>query len=263
MRTNYFDLKLLVEKLVFTFFLSTLLLASISCHQANEGENKVSIAAAANLQFVIPELMEAFTKESGIDCTVSISSSGKLTAQITEGAPFDLFLSADMYYPNYLFQQGFGSKEPEVYAKGILVLWSMKKMNLTLEGLADPQIKHIALANPELAPYGISAKELLIKKGIWEMLQGKFVFGESVSQTNQYIYTGVAEVGFTSKSSVLDQNLKSKGVWIEIPPTEYKEISQGILILKNSEQREGAQKFYNFIFSVKGREILKKYGYEV
>ena len=131
----------------------------------NDGNKKIAIAAAANLQFVIPELTEAFTNETGIGCTVSISSSGKLTAQITEGAPFDLFLSADMYYPNYLFQQGFGSKEPEVYAKGILVLWSMKEINLTLEGLTDPEIKHIAIANPELAPYGIPVKELLIKKG--------------------------------------------------------------------------------------------------
>lgn len=263
MRTNCVVLRLLVKNFVFTFFLSTLALVSISCHRANEGKKKIAVAAAANLQFVIPELMEEFTKESGIDCTVSVSSSGKLTAQITEGAPFDLFLSADMYYPNYLFQQGFGSKEPEVYAKGILVLWSMKKMNLTLEGLTDPEIKHIAIANPELAPYGIPAKELLIKKGIWDVLQDKLVFGESVSQTNQFIYTGVAEVGFTSKSSVLDENLKSKGVWIEIPPDEYEEISQGILVLKNSEYREGAQKFYNFIFSARGKEILKKYGYEV
>lgn len=256
-------MKLLVKNFVFVFFLSTLLLFSNACNQVNDGNKKIAIAAAANLQFVIPELTEAFTNETGIGCTVSISSSGKLTAQITEGAPFDLFLSADMYYPNYLFQQGFGSKEPEVYAKGILVLWSMKEINLTLEGLTDPEIKHIAIANPELAPYGIPVKELLIKKGIWKVLQDKLVFGESVSQTNQFIYTGVAEVGFTSKSSVLDENLKSKGVWKEIPPAEYKEISQGILVLKNSENQVGAEKFYNFIFSAKGREILKKYGYEV
>ncbi len=228
-----------------------------------DGKKKIAIAAAANLQFVIPELMEAFTQETGIDCSVSVSSSGKLTAQITEGAPFDLFLSADMYYPNYLFQEGFGYKEPEVYAKGILVLWSMKKMDLTVEGLTDPRIRHIAMANPDLAPYGIPAKELLRKKGMWELVQDKLVFGESISQTNQFIYTGVAEVGFTSKSSVLDENLRNKGTWKEIPPTAYNEISQGILILKNSENMEGAEKFYNFIFSIKGREILKKYGYEV
>jgi molybdate transport system substrate-binding protein len=238
-------------------------LVFISCDKAIDRKKKIAIAAAANLQFVIPELIEAFTKETGIACTVSISSSGKLTAQITEGAPFDLFLSADMYYPNYLFQEGFGYQEPEVYAKGILVLWSMEKMDLTIEELTDPEIKHIAIANPDLAPYGIPAKELLIKKGIWELVQDKLVFGESVSQTNQFIYTGVAEVGFTSKSSVLDENLKNKGAWKEIPPTEYKEISQGILVIKNSENIEEAKIFYNFIFSIKGREILKKYGYQV
>jgi molybdate transport system substrate-binding protein len=248
---------------VFSFFLATVLLGSVSCQRNPAEKEKIAIAAAANLQFVMPEMTEAFSKETGIECTVSLSSSGKLTAQIVEGAPFDVFLSADMHYPKYLYEKGFGLAQAEVYAKGILVLWSRTEEILTLDRLKDPDIKHIAIANPELAPYGIPAKAVLIKEGLWEVLQEKFVFGESISQTNQFIFTGAAEVGFTSKSSVLEKSLQNKGVWKEISPVMHEEIAQGILILRNSKNIEGAKKFRDFIFSLKGRKILKKYGYEV
>ncbi|MFD1315510.1 molybdate ABC transporter substrate-binding protein [Namhaeicola litoreus] len=249
--------------LAFVFFWSFLVLGCNSCGRDLKEEKRITIAAAANLQFVMPELTEAFTKKTGIDCTISVSSSGKLTAQISEGAPYDLFLSADMQYPNYLYSKGFGLKPPEIYAKGILVLWSITEENLSLERLKDAEIKHIAMANPELAPYGIPAKEILIKEGLWEVLQEKLVFGESISQTNQFIYTGVAEVGFTSKSSVLEKSLKGKGFWKEISSSEYQDIAQGILILKQSKNQDETKIFYDFVFSAEGREILKKYGYEV
>lgn len=228
-------------------------------------EEKLTIATAANMQFAMEDLAQVFTQETGINCEVISGSSGKLTAQTKEGAPFDIFVSADMKYPDELFQSGFTHGEPKIYAFGKLILLTMhENIKPSLDVLKDDRIKHIAVANPKTAPYGVATLEVLKKYELQDSLKEKFVFGESVSQTNQFILSKVAEIGFTAKSVVKSKNMRGKGNWIEIDENLYTPIAQGIVILNNRDnKRNEAQKFQVFLFSEKGKEILNKFGYSV
>ena len=233
----------------------------ISCE--NNNQDKLTIATAANMQFVMRELTASFTEETKIQCEIIVGSSGKLTAQIKQGAPFDLFVSANMKYPEDLYNSGFTIGKPTIYAYGRLVLWTMSSsVNLSLDFLTSDYVKHIAVANPRIAPYGVPAIEVLKNEGIYDKIKDKLVFGESISQTNQFITSEVAEVGFTAKSVVLSPNMKKNNNWIEMNNESYRPIAQGVVILKNrNNHREDAQKFYKFLLSQKGGKILNKFGY--
>ena len=228
-------------------------------------EDKLMIAAAANMQFAMEELTSSFSEETGIACETVISSSGKLTAQILEGAPYHIFMSADMKYPEKLFNAGLTTGKPEVYAYGKLVIWSMINETIpSINLLTNQGIAHIAIANPKIAPYGVAAVEVLHHYKIYEEVEDKLVYGESLAQTNQFITTKAAEIGFTSKSVVLSDKMKGRGSWIDIDPDIHTPISQGVVILKNSKDKlESAQMFYEFLQSEKGKEILNKFGYIV
>lgn len=226
---------------------------------------KLTIATAANMQFAMEALTRAFTTETGIACNLTVSASGKLTAQIREGAPYDVFVAADMKYPDELFKAGLATRAPEAYARGRLVLWSAKPgLEPSLPGLADSAIRHIALANPRTAPYGLAAEEALKRQGLYEALAYKFVYGESIAQTTQFISTQAAEAGFTAMSVVLSEQMKGKGRWIEVDPALYAPIDQGIVVLRRAEtDGAAAEKFYTFMFSAKAKAILKQFGYEI
>jgi molybdate transport system substrate-binding protein len=239
------------------------ILFTVSCGQ--QPSEKLTIAAAANMQYAIEELTSVFSEETGILCEVVISSSGKLTAQVVGGAPFDALLSADMKYPELLFQKGLTIDEPMVYAYGNLVLWTLKdEIDPVLESLSKDHIKYIAVGNPKTAPYGISAMQVLEKFGGTKNMRNKLVFGESISQTNQFIISKVADLGFTSKSVVLSPGMKDMGTWKPVDRSLYEPIAQGIVILNSRDlfQKEAMQ-FRDFLLSVKGKEILYKFGYEV
>jgi molybdate transport system substrate-binding protein len=209
------------------------------------------------------ELTTSFTKETGIKCQTILSSSGKLTAQIKEGAPYDIFVSANMKYPIDLYNSGFTLQEPKIYAFGKLVLWTMvDSLKPSINVLLQKNIKHIATANPKTAPYGIPTEEVLNYYKLVDSIKHKLVYGESIAQTNQFIITKAAEIGFTSKSVVLSPFIKGKGNWVAIDERAYSPIKQGIVIIKNtSTSIDKKEKFYNFLFSKKGQEILNKYGY--
>jgi len=177
-----------------------------------EKKDSLRIAVASNLQFVIPELVEAFSAKTGLSCEVIIGSSGKLTAQIVEGAPFDLLLSADIKYPNELSNKGFAVDQPTIYAYGALILWTAKEELIPdLDSLTSKNIAYIAMGNPKTAPYGVAAMQVLMNKEIYDNISDKIVYGESISQTNQFILSQAAELGFTSKSVVLSTQMKNKG----------------------------------------------------
>ncbi len=205
----------------------------------------------------------SFSMETKIQCEIIVGSSGKLSAQIKQGAPFDLFVSANMKYPEDLYKGGFTTKKPTIYAYGKLVLWTMSpSVDLSLNYLTSDRVKHIAVANPKIAPYGIPAIEVLKNEGLYELVKEKLVFGENISQTNQFITSEVAEVGFTAKSVVLSPNMKENKNWIEMNIRSYSPIAQGVVILKNrNDHLEDAQKFYNFLLSAEGGQILSKFGY--
>lgn len=246
----------------FLIFFTGLLFAS-SCVQ--QPTDKLTIAAAANMQYAIEELTRVFSEETGILCEVVISSSGKLTAQVVGGAPFDALLSADMKYPKLLFQKGLTIDEPVIYAYGNLVLWTLKEgIDPVIDSLSQDRVTHIAMGNIKTAPYGISAMQAIKNSGNLENIRDKLVFGESISQTNQFIISKVADIGFTSKSVVLSPGMKDRGTWKPVDRKLYEPIAQGIVILNSRDQfQREAMQFRDFLLSVKGKEILYKFGYEV
>ncbi|WP_317169040.1 molybdate ABC transporter substrate-binding protein [Poritiphilus flavus] len=223
----------------------------------------LTIAAAANTQFAMEEIAALYSEKTGTQHVLVFSSSGKLTAQIMEGAPYDVFVSADMKYPTELFNSGLTQGSPRVYAYGKLVLWSIQEsVHPSLAILKDSTVEHIALANPKTAPYGRAADEVLKFYDLYPTTSAKLVFGESISQTNQFITSGAAEIGFTAMSVVLSPKMKGKGSWQALDENSYKPIGQGVVALQSKgETTEGANEFITFLFSKEARGILEKYGY--
>ncbi|WP_018620895.1 molybdate ABC transporter substrate-binding protein [Spirosoma luteum] len=221
------------------------------------------VAVAANAQFVIEQLKVAFQKKTGTPLELIVSSSGKLTTQIQQGAPYDVFLSADMEYPQTLHEAGLTTAAPVVYAYGSLVVWTLSDLplNADLRVLANPAVRHIAIANPATAPYGKAAVSFLKYRKRLDPVKAKIVYGESIAQVNQYVLTGAAEVGFTAKSVVLDPTLTKRGHWIDLPTTGYSPIAQGVVILKRTGQSKAARQFVQFLRSPDARRILQQFGY--
>lgn len=256
----------MLQKNHFSIYLFVIILSSIFLYSCSyQKQDYISIATAANMQFAMKEITQTFTQKTGINCEIMVSSSGKLTAQIKEGAPYDIFVSADMKFPNNLYKSGFTTTKPVIYGYGKLVLWTLfDTIKPSLKTLHYKNIKHIAVANPKTAPYGKAAYEVFQKKNILSQLEPKFVFGESVAQTNQFITTKAAEIGFTAKSTVVAPQTKGKGNWIEINEELYTPISQGIVLLKNgSGNKNHTQQFYKFLLSDEGKNILSKFGYSI
>lgn len=227
----------------------------------------VRVAVAANAQFVAAALKDAFSQHDPARIELVISSSGKITAQIAHGAPYAVFLSADMNYPTVLYEKGFAVNKPRVYASGKLVCWSLKTLSrgAGLDAVRNSDIGAIAVANPATAPYGVATIQALKKAGIYRVIRDKIVYGESISQVNQYLISGAAEVAFTAMSVVEAPAMKGKGNWIEVPDSLYQPIDQGVVLLKSrpADVMAGARRFYQFLFSPRAREIFKAYGYLV
>lgn len=244
--------------------LTLLILLVTGCSKPSD---KIIVATAANVQYVMQEIKSEFEKETGKQVEIVVSSSGKLTTQIREGAPFDVFVSADTKYPQEIFAQGGADDTPKVYAQGTLVLWSkdIPAAQLSLDILASDSIKKIALPNPRLAPYGEAALAILEKQNGFAKIKDKLVYGESIAQTAQYISTGSAELGFNALSIVLSPEMKGKGNWVVIDSALYKPIDQAAILLKHSEtspKKDASEAFYQFLYSAKAKSILKKYGYK-
>jgi molybdate transport system substrate-binding protein len=225
----------------------------------------VRVATAANLQSVIEVLQKDFKQKTGIGIEPIVGSSGKLVAQISNGAPFDVFLSADMNFPEALYKGGFATKQPVVYAKGSLIICSSQ--NIGFENwerlLLTARVKKIAIANPAIAPYGKAAEEVLKYKGVLDEVKSKAVYGESISQVNTYITTGVADVGFTTQSLIKETNPKMVLYYKVIAPKYYKPILQGMVLLKHGAGNPDAEKFYWYILSPAAKSIFASYGYRV
>jgi len=254
-------MSLVLKKSIYLFIFCLLFLPS--CH--SDSSDKIRIATAANMQFAMQALTQAFTDKNHIECEVILSSSGKLNAQIKNGAPFDIFVSADLKYPTDLYEHGFALNAPKVYAQGRLILWStLENFTPSLNWLTQKTFQHLALANPKTAPYGVAALEVLDKLNLYEQVKEKLVFGENIAQTNQFVTTQAAQVGFTSKSVIYAPHLKTKGNWQEISSEYYSPIQQGVILLKNNRNKqEQAQAFFDFLFSKEAKKILESFGYGV
>jgi molybdate transport system substrate-binding protein len=211
------------------------------------------------------EEMNADLKTTGMDVKTVYGSSGKLAAQIRNGAPFDVFVSADMEFPDSLAKWGLAAARARPYAYGKLVLWTIKDLDPAKgpAGLAESGVAKIALADPQRAPYGREAVKALKKSGAYENVKGKLIFGESIAQVNQYILLGTVDIGFTAKSVVLAEDMRGKGKWAEVDSSAYDPIVQGALICKyGTENHPGpSAKFLDYLYSAPARTILAKYGY--
>jgi molybdate transport system substrate-binding protein len=241
-----------------------LLLALLGLARAGSAES-LSVAVAANMMPVMEELRRGFLAESGVDLVLMPGASGKFVPQIENGAPFDLFLSADMEFPERLYRDGFAAAKPDRYARGTLILWTLGKIDLSkgLSGLEDASVVKIALADPRTAPYGRQAETALKAAGVRDAVSAKLVYGESLGQVNQFITTRAADVGFTSRSAVETPEWKGKGAWREVDRSLYTPIDQGLVILARGARSGGraARRLRSYILGAKGRAVLKRYGY--
>ena len=228
----------------------------------------INVAIAANVSYAIDDLKKEFSKMyPDTDIKVTLGSSGKLTAQIFHGAPYDVFMSANMKYPNKLYLEKQAITKPIIYAQGALAYLSVKKQDFSknISILMDTKIKKIAIANPKTAPYGKAAIEAMKNSKIFTQIQSKLIYAESISQVVTYA-TRAADIGIIAKSSLYSPKMKmykNGENWKEVDTSLYTPIDQGIVILKNGKDKKEAKEFYDFILSKKAKDIFKVYGYKV
>jgi len=227
----------------------------------------LNVAIAANLKYVFDDLAAEFKKETGIEVQGIPNASGKIATQVRSGAPFDVFLSADVEFPEGLYKDGFAMEAPKIYAYGLLVLWTQRDVDLSkgVAGLTSASVGKVAIANPKVAPFGRQAIKALEYYKVREAVEPKLVYGESITQVSQYVDSKAADVGFSAKSIVVAPETAGKGKWVEVPAESYDPIAQGIVILKHGAEVNGdaARKFYNFVQSEKARAIFAKNGYRL
>lgn len=228
----------------------------------------ITIAVASNVSYAINDLKKEFNKlHPDTKVQVILGSTGKLTAQIKNGAPYQILMGANMMYPKSLYNEGFAVTKPLVYAQGLLALITTKMYDLSsgIGTVKDRAVKKIAIANPKTAPYGIATEEALKNAKLYDIIKDKLVFAETISQTVTYAMKAT-DLGFIAKSSLYSPQMAhfKKGVnWVEVDPALYIPINQGIVILKRGQSSAEVATFYTFIVSKKAKAIFKKYGYIV
>ena len=234
----------------------------------NSSSQTITLAVSANVSYAINDLVKEFNKEhKNTKVQVILGSSGKLTAQISNGAPYQLFMSANMKYPQALYENGLALNKPKVYANGSLVFISKKPQDFSniFKLLESSNIRKIAIANPKTAPYGIATKEALQNAKIYEKIKDKFIYGESISQTVSYTMIAT-DIGIVAKSSLYSPKMKkyqNTTNSLDVNPELYTAISQGIVILKNAKDNKEVKDFYTFIFTKKAQKILENFGYKI
>ncbi len=240
-----------------------LLLSVVGLFSCVQESSEVVVATAANVQYPIHQIIESFQASSKVTIRPVIGSSGKLTAQILAGADFDVFISADTLYPNRLMEAQKTALPPNVYALGRLIIWSTKYDQADLwKVLKNESFDHLAIANPQIAPYGKAALEVIDHLGIYDNIQEKLVFGESIAQVNQFIHTGAADIGITASSIVHLPKFVNQGSWIPVPDSLYRPLVQSaVLIDLRKPETAWAEQFYQYLFSEEAQNILENFGY--
>jgi molybdate transport system substrate-binding protein len=223
------------------------------------------IATASDLKFAMEEVVKAYASaHADQDVTPIYGASGNLTTQIQQGAPFDIFLSADTGFPEFLMKNGKADGSPFAYSVGHIVLWVPNESKLDLSKgpslLLSKEIKKVAIANPLHAPYGRAAEEALTKVGLYEKINTKIVMGANIAQTAQFVETKAADIGIIAVSLALSPTLKKDGRYIEIDQSLYSKMIQSGVLVKSSSHLKEAREFRDFILSDKGQKILHEFG---
>jgi molybdate transport system substrate-binding protein len=228
---------------------------------------ELRVAAASDLQFALPEIAASFERDHpGVKVNLTLGSSGNLFAQIQNGAPFDIFLSADARYPDQLTADGFADRQSLLsYAEGTLVLWVPKSTPLpaSLKDLAQPGFRKIAIANPAHAPYGAAAEAALRHDGVYDQLADKLVLGENIAQTAQFAQSGAAQAGLIALSLAQAKPMAEAGHFMEIPREDYPPLRQVGAVLTASKQQKRAGEFLLSLGQPAARAILQGYGFRL
>lgn len=227
---------------------------------------ELTIAAASDLNFVFREIVTEYERTTGNHVKLTLGSSGNFYAQIQNGAPFDLYFSADIGYPQKLVDAGLAvSDSLYQYATGRIVLWAPKDspVDVTkgMEALLDPAIKKIAIANPKHAPYGRAAVSAMEHYKLYDRVKDKFVLGENISQTAQFAQSGAADIGIIALSLALAPTVQPLGSYWLIPQEAHPSIDQGAVIIKTSKSQEAARKFLDFLQVPSTKALMKRYGF--
>jgi molybdate transport system substrate-binding protein len=235
--------------------------------QQKSNASELVVAAAADLSSALQEIADNYQKKTGVSVKLSFGASGALTQQIQNGAPFDLFFSADMDYPRQLIAAGDAdSATLYQYAVGKLVLWVPADSPLDLEHkgmnvLLDPSVKKIAIANPQHAPYGRAAVAALKHYGLYDQISSRLVLGENIAQAAQFAESGNAQVGFVALAHAIAPSMQGKGKYWEVPTDAYPPLTQGVVVLAHSQHKKDANDFLDYVKS--NSDVLKKYGFSL
>lgn len=225
---------------------------------------KLTVAAAADMKFAMADIVAAFNQSHpGDKVEVTFGSSGKTFTQIQQGAPYDMFFSADIKFPKELIAKGFAQPAPIPYAVGRLVLWSTdpKVKTMTMQDLLASDIKRIAIANPKHAPYGKRAEEALKASGVWEKIESKLVLGEDIVQTSQFVQTGNAQVGLLALSLAMSPKMSQLGFYQLLPDALHEPLNQAFVITKHGKDNPLSTTFADYMQSPASRATMVRYGF--
>jgi molybdate transport system substrate-binding protein len=259
-----------MTKSIFCATMAMALLWTASFAASQEAKpRELVVAAAADLSAALKEVADGYEKQTGVKVKLSFGASGALTQQIQNGAPFDIFFSADMDYPRQLISAGDADGASLYqYAVGKLVLWVPADSALDVEHkgmgvLLDPAVKKIAIANPQHAPYGRAAVAALKHAGLYERLSDRLVLGENVSQAAQFVESGNAQVGFVALAHAIAPAMRGKGKYWEVPAEYYPALAQGVVVLAHSQHKKVAGEFLGYVKTNEVAELLRSYGFSL
>jgi molybdate transport system substrate-binding protein len=238
-----------------------LLLLSCSCSSGSKQTNELTVGAASDLTNAFDEIGREFQKTTGTKVVFNFGSSGMLAKQIEQGAPIDLFAAANIDFVNQLEQKGLIFPDTKkAYARGRIVLWTAQNSGVKIEKLSDltlPDIKRVAIANPEHAPYGMAARQALERAGLWDAVKPKIVYGENIRQTMQYAQTGNVEVAIVA----LSLTPGSDGHWLLVSDELHNPLDQVFAVIKGAKNESAARAFVDFVVGEPGQAIMKRYGF--
>jgi molybdate transport system substrate-binding protein len=250
------------------FLLACIFTTGCSSPATQSPPRSIRVAAAADLKFALPDIIEALhSRQPDLGVSATFGASGDFFGQISNGAPYDMFLSANVDYPQKLIEQGHGVKDSLfVYAKGHLVAWVRNESAVDLsktgiKAVIDPSVRKVAIANPRHAPYGRAAEAALKNAGLYEQIQSRLAFGENVAQTAQFVDTGAADVGLIALSLALSPPLRDRGRYVEIAAELYPPLEQAGVILTGCKDKDDARALRDFLTSEDGRSILRRFGF--
>ncbi len=243
------------------FIVVLVLVSSMACRSSPSAPVTLTVSAAADLTPAFEELGKLFENETGIKVTFNFGSTGQLTQQIEQGAPVDLLAAANVRFVEELERQNLIFPDTKaLYAQGRITIWTRSDSPLKLEqpqDLVKPEVRRIAIANPEHAPYGEAARQALQSAGIWDRVSSRLVFGENISQTLQYAETGNVDVAIVA----LSLSVNSQGRWVLISDQLHQPLNQALAVIKSTRHETEARRFAGFINSPEGRPIRRKYGF--